>query len=165
MSDVLAPRFRRLFDYEKGSHARVLAALAAVPAERRAAAEFQRALDLFAHVLAARRMWLGRLGWAPKTGAPLEPQGTRLEELGARLAEVDELWTRALAERGDAELAQSFEYQSLDAGRFRNTLDDVLTQLYGHALYHRGQIALCLKALGVQPPTTDFILWSRVALG
>ena len=162
MSDQLATRYRRLFKYEKQSHAKVLAALQAVPEERRAAPEFQRAVDLFAHVVAAREMWLARLGQGTKPST-LEPQGVPLAELGARLTHMEHEWTRYLTSMNDAEVHRGFDYQSLDAGGFHNTVDEVLTQLYGHALYHRGQISLCLKALGEKPPTTDFIYFARVA--
>ncbi len=38
---------------------------------------------------------------------------------------------------------------------------DVLTQLHGHSLYHRGQIASLVRAAGGEPAKTDFIFWSR----
>ena len=165
MSDPLSAHFRRLFEYEQDSHAKVLAALQAVPEEQRARAEFQKALDLLAHVVAARRIWLGRLGMTPAPQGGLEPKGAKLSELPARLTEMQALWSRYLAGLHDADVQRSLEYQSLDAGRFKNTLEEVLTQLYGHSLYHRGQIALQLRALGCAPPTTDFIFWARVAQG
>jgi uncharacterized damage-inducible protein DinB len=84
--------------------------------------------------------------------------------ISARLTEVHALWSRYLAGIRDADVERPFEYKSLDAGRFRNTLGEVLTQLHGHSLYHRGQIALQLRALGCTPPTTDFIYWARVAV-
>jgi uncharacterized damage-inducible protein DinB len=56
-----------------------------------------------------------------------------------------------------------FEYQSLDAGRFRNTIADVLAQLYGHSWYHRGQIAMLVRTAGGQPAVTDLIYWCREA--
>lgn len=156
--------FRRLFAYERDSHAKVLAALQAVPAERRGEPDFGTAVDLFAHLVAARRLWLTRLGVAPAASGGLEPKGTPLAELPTRLAEMESLWERYLAGLDDDAVARRLEYQSLDAGRFENTLGEVLTQLHGHSLYHRGQIALRLRALGVTPPTTDFIFWARKPL-
>ena len=45
--------------------------------------------------------------------------------------------------------------------RYRWPLIDLLTQLFGHAWYHRGQIALLVKDLGGEPVDTDYIFWSR----
>jgi uncharacterized damage-inducible protein DinB len=164
MSEPITDHFRRLFAYEQDSHAKVLAALQAVPEERRGQGEFQKALDLLAHVAAARRLWLGRLGVAPAATGGIEPKGMKLSELPARLSEMHGLWSRYLAGLRDGDWQRTVEYQSLDAGRFRNTLGEILTQLYGHSLYHRGQIALQLRALGCAPPVTDFIYWARVGL-
>jgi uncharacterized damage-inducible protein DinB len=161
MNVTPAARFRRLFEYERASHATVLAALRAVPEARRSAPQFQKALDLLAHVVAARRMWLARFGVAAAPPGGLEPAGTELAELGPRLDEMHALWTRYLDALGDDDVQRVFEYRSLDAGWFRNTIEDVLTQLYGHSLYHRAQIATLLRALGCEPPITDYIYWAR----
>src|SRR5436309_2743490 len=75
------------------------------------------------------------------------------------------LWSDYLAGADDAELARVFEYQSLDAGRFRNRVEDILAQLFGHSWYHRGQIAVLVRAAGGQPAVTDFVYWSREPVG
>src|SRR5215468_9761514 len=50
----LADRFRRWYEYERDCNAKSLEMLASVPAERRSAPEFQKAVDRMAHLLAAR---------------------------------------------------------------------------------------------------------------
>ena len=161
MSDPQSAYFRRLFEYEQDSHAKILAALQAVPDSLHESPEFRQSIDLLAHLVAARRTWLTRLGVAPAPPGGLFPQGTRLSELPARFEEMNALWSRYLARLTDEAVRASFEYSSLDAGRFRNTPEEVLTQLHGHSLYHRGQIASRIRALGLSPPVTDFIFWAR----
>ena len=51
--------------------------------------------------------------------------------------------------------------RSYDAGWFRNRVEDILAQLYGHSLYHRGQVAQLVRSLDEKPVTTDFIFWAR----
>ena len=70
-------------------------------------------------------------------------------------------WTAYLEGLSEAALDRAFEYKSLDAGWFRSVIGDILTQLFGHSLYHRGQIASLVKAAGGQPAATDFVYWSR----
>ena len=65
MADELIARFRRWFEYEQDAHAKVLSSLDTVPADRRTGPEYRKAVSLFAHVVAGRRMWLGRLGVLP----------------------------------------------------------------------------------------------------
>ncbi|HEY2954816.1 MAG TPA: DinB family protein [Candidatus Eisenbacteria bacterium] len=158
-----AGEYRRWFDYERDSHARVLAALAAVPPDRRSAPEFQRALTLLAHVVVARRLWLFRLGAAREGPGPGDffPEDLTLPEVAGRLEAMEAVWTSYLAGLDDAAVARPFEYRTFEGEWFRLPVADILTQLYGHSLYHRGQIALLLRAGGFEPATTDFVFWAR----
>ena len=164
MPDILADRFRRWFDYEQDAHAKTLASLDAVPAELRAKPEYGKAVSLLAHLVAARRMWLFRLGKSEYQPKEFFPQGVTLEQLERNLDEMHRLWAGYLGRLTDAEILEPFEYTSSDAGRMRNTLEEVLTQLFGHSHYHRGQIAQLVRMIGGQPATTDFIYWSRQPL-
>jgi len=56
-----AEKYRRWFEYEQDSNAKVLASLEATAEELRSTAAFQKAVDLMAHLVAARKMWLYRL--------------------------------------------------------------------------------------------------------
>lgn len=169
MSDGAADRYRRWFEYERDSHVKVLASLAAVPAEARAREEYQKAVTLLAHIAAARLLWLFRFGAAqavaaefrPRTGADFFPAHVSLADVAARVAAMEAAWADYLTGLTDAELARVFEYQSLEGARFRNTVEDILTQLFGHSWYHRGQIALLLRSIGAQPATTDLVFWAR----
>lgn len=161
MTSSMPDRFRRWFEYEKDSHAKVLASLNAVPAALRSGDGFQKAVDLMAHLIAARWLWLHRFGAAGMGPAALFPRHLPLEELPDRLATLEFAWERYLKNLDDEELARDFEYRSLDGGVFRSRVEDVLTQLFGHSLYHRGQIAQHLRTLGAEPAITDFIFWTR----
>lgn len=152
--------YRRWFEYEKDSHAKVLASLQAVSVELQSAPQLQKAVDLFAHLIAARNMWLYRLGHGSKP-EELFPLNTPLASLTNPLDEMHSAWSAYLKDLTDEQVAHVFEYQSYEGKRFRNTIEDVLTQLYGHSLYHRGQIAMILRSIGAEPAPTDFIYWTR----
>ena len=161
MTTLLSDRYRRWFEYEKKMHEKVLASLNGVKAESRQSPSFQKAVDLLAHILAARRMWLFRFGVFKAEPSDLFPEKATLSDLPRQLQEVQEAWSAYLERLDDTELARVFEYQSYDAGRFRNTIEDILTQLFGHSLYHRGQIAALVRSLGAEPAVTDFVYWTR----
>jgi uncharacterized damage-inducible protein DinB len=164
MSEALAQQYRRWLDYEADVHAKVVQSLETVPAEHRSSPAFIKAVALLAHLVAARRMWLGRFGAAPPTTGSLFPEGLGLAEVVDRLRTVQEMWTAFLSRATDEDLRRVFEYQSLDAGRFRNQVEDILAQLFGHSWYHRGQIAMLVRAAGGEPAVTDFIYWCREPL-
>lgn len=155
-----ADRYRRWFEYEKDSHQKVLASLNAVRGELRTAGPFQKAIDLMAHITAARRMWLFRFG-VSKEPAELFPQNVELDDLPRLVASMQTAWSDYLDKLEDTELARVFEYQSYEGDRFRNTIEDILTQLFGHSLYHRGQIAMILRSIGAEPAVTDYVYWTR----
>jgi uncharacterized damage-inducible protein DinB len=70
-------------------------------------------------------------------------------------------WDDYLAGLGDAELDRVFEYRALEGDRFRNRVEDIVTQLFGHSWYHRGQIASLVRELGGEPAATDYVFWVR----
>jgi uncharacterized damage-inducible protein DinB len=158
-----AERYRRWFDYEIDSHAKVLASLNSVPPQNRSAPTFKKAVDLLAHIVAGRLLWLFRLGGAREAPRDLFQQGFPFEELVPRIQEMETLWASYLARLDDAEVARTFEYRTTEGTSFRNKVEDVLTQMYGHSLYHRGQIASLVRASGGEPAKTDFIFWTREA--
>jgi uncharacterized damage-inducible protein DinB len=83
MADKLTARFRRWFDYERDAHAKVLRSLETVPADRRAGAEYKKAVSLLGHLTAARRIWLSRLGVVPASGDPIFPEDAELPAVAA----------------------------------------------------------------------------------
>jgi uncharacterized damage-inducible protein DinB len=117
-------------------------------------------LRLFAHVLAAERVWLLRLR--------REDAG---DEPGWPVLAVAEL--EALADRNAREIAHLVEpleaealnaactYRNSQGTEFRTSVGDVLTHVFLHGSYHRGQIAAAIRAAGGQPVNTDFITWVR----
>lgn len=160
MSQAVVDRYRRWFEYEKDAHAKVIASLDTVPAERRSSTEYRRAVKIMAHIVAARRVWLGRLGVIPGVNS-LFPDEPDVAQVAAEWKHTEDLWSEYLSGLDDASLGREFEYQSFDAGRFRNPVEDILAQLFGHSSYHRGQIAMLIRAAGGEPAATDLIYWCR----
>ena len=163
MNDILTDRYRRWFDYEKDSHAKTLDSLNAVPKELRASEQFRKAVNLMGHIIAARRVWLFRFG-VLKNNVELFPRETNLADLPRHISEMETVWFQYLTELNDREIARVFEYTSYEGSRFRNTIEEILTQLFGHSWYHRGQIALLLRSIGAEPAVTDFVFWAREAV-
>lgn len=153
-------RYRRWFEYEKDSHAKTLAALNATPADLRDSEGFRKAVYLMGHIIAARHMWLFRFGFLTEK-IELFPRETTFDELQEKLSLMEASWSKYLEQLDDAKLEAVFEYESYEGQRFQNTIEEILTQLFGHSWYHRGQIAQLLRAIGAEPAVTDFVFWAR----
>lgn len=157
----LADRFRRWYDYERDCNAKSLAMLESVPADRRDTPEFQKAVGRMAHLVAARRRWLGRLGhWQDPPTSPF-PQAS-FADLPAMVADTEAAWVAYLANLDDADLEREVEWQALDGKSYRWDVEGILTQTFGHAWYHRGQIAQLVAGLGGQAVDTDYLFWCKL---
>jgi uncharacterized damage-inducible protein DinB len=156
-----AARFRELFTYERDAHAKVMASLGAVPLIKHSQSEYLRALQLVAHIEVARRFWLFRLGANEARPADFFPKTGDLAALSSQLAQTENKWAAYLDTLDDAAMVRVIEYESTEGQWYTNTVEEVLTQLYGHSLYHRGQIAMLLRTLGCQPAETDYIYYAR----
>jgi uncharacterized damage-inducible protein DinB len=165
MSASMIDSFRRWYDYEKDVHAKVLTSLGSVPENRRQEPAFQKATSIMGHIIAARHLWLFRFGILPDHPTDFFPKGLSIADLSDRETKVEGHWQAYLNRLDEAEFNRSFEYQSLDGGKWRNTVGEILTQLFGHSWYHRGQIASLVRAAGGEPAITDFVFWAREAVG
>ncbi|WP_165072502.1 DinB family protein [Paludisphaera rhizosphaerae] len=161
MSQILADRFRRWFTYENEVHEWTLAAIESVPADRRDSPEYRRAVDLMAHLNEARGIWKRRIEGTSRPNENTFPPGRTLEEVKTAWAETASDWSAFLEALDDEGLARVVDYRTLDGSPFRNTVEELLTQLFGHSFYHRGQIAMLVKAAGGTPAMTDYVYWLR----
>jgi uncharacterized damage-inducible protein DinB len=161
MVTTLVDQYRRWFEYEKDSHRKVLESLETVPEDGRSSEPYQKALNLTAHLVAARRIWLHRLEPAVERPAAIFPTGVAREGLRADFEAIERAWSDYLGALTDADLARVFTYRTTEGDWYSTALADVLTQLYGHSHYHRGQIASLVRAAGGRPAMTDFIFWVR----
>lgn len=160
-----ADEFRRLFAYEQDAHADTLASLKAAEPACREHADFVKAIELAAHIATCRDMWLGRLQGQSVRPATLFPSASSFRDLACVFDRTHSNWSAYLDHLDDAELDRLFEYLGYDGGRYRDSVRNVLIQLFGHSLYHRGQIALLLRRIGAEPARTDFVFWTRRAIG
>ncbi len=159
-SPSFAERFRRWYEYEKDCNAKTLQMLRSVPLAARSSAAFERAVGKMAHLVAARHMWLFRLGVVADHPESWFPP-TSLEQLPGAIRSIEERWTAYLGKLSDADVPAEFTCTGSDGKRYRWRLIDLLTQVFGHAWYHRGQIAMLVKDLGGQAQDTDYIFWER----
>jgi uncharacterized damage-inducible protein DinB len=146
--DAIA-HFTRLFAYDAWANEEVLAGL------RTAAKPQPRALELMAHIFSAERLWMERLEQKPQT-LPVWPKFT-IEECDKQAAELPSLWKLYLANGSEADLAEPISYRNSKGEPWSSRRDDILMHLITHSAYHRGQVAMTVRAAGSSPAYTDFI--------
>ncbi|MBI5155569.1 hypothetical protein HZA57_10070 [Candidatus Poribacteria bacterium] len=145
---------RELIGYEDWANQQVLEAMEA------AGQPDSNAVDLLAHTLAARRVWLYRLTNQSTDGMDVFPHAT-LDECHRDAVECSALWSEYAVRLTAEELARLLDYRNLRGEPYQNFVWAVLMHLATHGAYHRGQAARAMRAAGQTPATTDFILWAR----
>jgi uncharacterized damage-inducible protein DinB len=145
----LIEHFTRLFNYDGWANQEVLGGL------RTAVTPLPRAVQLMAHIFSSQRLWMARLEQKPQT-LPVWPEFT-LEECDRQAAELPVLWKDYLTSRSEADLAEPVGYRNSKGEPWNSRKDDILMHLITHSAYHRGQLAMTVRAAGSTPAYTDFI--------
>ncbi len=153
--------FRGLQAYEIWASGKTIAALRSAAEASGDRAAFDRARGIFAHIQGARHEWFFRLGQIARRPWVMFPDWS-IDECAADAARLDGLWTGYLERLTDADLDVEVSYKSNEGKPFASLRRDILTHVYNHSTYHRGQIAILVKmAGGTAPDTTDFIVSTR----
>jgi uncharacterized damage-inducible protein DinB len=147
-----AKDFLRMFAYDDWANRECLAAM------RAAGSVSADTLGRMGHILSAQKLWLERILKEPQS-MPVWPSST-IEDCLALTDDLSPAWRNYL------ELGNQFAPRSLDDKvEYRNSkgelwssrVQDVLMHVLFHSAYHRGQIALQMRASGTTPAYTDFI--------
>ena len=147
--------FIKLFDHMEWADRRALASLRAMKNPP------PTAVELLAHILGASRVWLARIDG---TQSPLVVWPKLTLDEGERVLEENaKAYRRVLSNLPSAGLQQPITYKNSAGDRFTSTIEDMLTQVFTHASYHRGQIAAQVRAAGGTPNPTDYIAYIRGA--
>ena len=99
-------------------------------------------------------------------GRPFDMQ--RFRQTPPNLEEIERLFGEAhtdgavyVARLDEAELARTIEFPVPAFKDFHPPVRDALMQVIMHGEHHRAQCAVRLRALGANPPVTDYIAWVR----
>lgn len=154
----------RLFAYGEWANHRFLDAVAPLDGEA-----FARDLKgshggirgTLVHTYGAEWVWHQRfLGVAPQA-LPGESQITGVAVLRERWAALEaerRAWLAALEPDAGARV---IEYRNLKGDAFSGRLWPLVQHVTNHGSYHRGQVAVFLRQLGMKPPTTDLVAFDR----
>jgi len=145
----------RLYEHLAWADQEVLESLAST---QRPPAE---AIKLLGHVLAAERFWLARIRREDLSGLVVWPEAQSLDQCRQRLAENRTGYQSLVAGLGDEDLAATVSYRTTRGDQFENALEDILLHVALHGAHHRGQIAAMARHVGLEPASTDYILFAR----
>jgi uncharacterized damage-inducible protein DinB len=150
-------RYRKLLAFEEEANRRMFAALESIPESGRKHPDFERALQLLPHNQLARYIWMARLEGRPYEAPKDWFPSWRLEETKMAEAEQNREWGEYLGHLSDPDLQKTISYTTTEGQPLVRLVDDILTHVFNHSTYHRGQLARMVTQCGGQRPKTDFI--------
>jgi uncharacterized damage-inducible protein DinB len=155
-----AKDFLRMFAYDDWANRECLAAMrAAGPTAGASTDDSSDTIGRMAHILSAQKLWLERILKEPQS-MPVWP-GSTIQDCMALADEMSSAWRNYLTRLGNRfapdALDDIVEYRNSKGELWSSRVEDILTHVLFHSTYHRGQIALQMRASGVQPAYTDFI--------
>jgi uncharacterized damage-inducible protein DinB len=150
----LISHYRQLASYDVWANREVAEAL------RASGNPPPQSLKWLAHIVAAEYVWLTRLR-SETAPLPVWPE-LSLERCEEESKKLGAAWRDFLA--SDARLEQSVSYKNSKGESWTNSVADILTHVFLHSAYHRGQIAADMRQAGYTPAYTDFIHGVRQGL-
>jgi uncharacterized damage-inducible protein DinB len=166
MHSALA-ELRDLYAYNRWANRRILAAVAAVPADEAArdlGSSFPSLLATLSHVLSAEWIWLERWKGRSPAGFPDAGALASLPDLTRWWQTVEREQTGFLDHLLPSDLDEILEYRNTAGARFHAPLWQLMRHLVNHSTYHRGQVVTMLRQLGAAAPSTDLVLFHRELL-
>ncbi len=115
---------------------------------------------LLAHIFSSKLMWLGRINASEYATINTWPE-LRLQDslvLGERMLTE---WLSYINSLTQDDLRSEVHYTIKDVGPGMQTVGDIVTHKFMHAMYHRGQMATLVREEGGTPASTDFVVWAK----
>jgi uncharacterized damage-inducible protein DinB len=118
----------------------------------------ERAYELLSHIIAAQKIWLSRI--QSNGDNPISSWAKfDKKELLMLLNNVHNDWMTYISESNDEQYGLTINYKNSRGEEHTKKIKDVITHVFNHSTYHRGQIAIIVKACGGVPAVTDYIFY------
>lgn len=152
----LQKHFQRQLEYNQWANHEVLTALQGLT-QPLASSE-----KLLAHVISAEFLWLARLQQVSPP-FPVWP-ALSLQQCEEQIRESHRSYLNYFQRELPGALDRVISYKNSKGESWTSRVDDILTHVFAHGAYHRGQIALQMRQAGYTPAYTDFIHGVRQGL-
>lgn len=146
--------YQRLFHFDHWASTQVVASLQSCPDAP------PKAVSLLSHYLQEQWFALDLMQGRDAMKWRGAPEFT-FDDCVENIARLDSAWREYLANKTDAHFETSFEYTNFVGKQTTRVVSDLLTDIVDHGTYHRGQIAMIVRASGGEPAKTWFTRWVK----
>lgn len=145
----------KLFTHEHWANQELLTALKASPSVP------PRTQELIGHILTAHQFWDLRVHGVPIPSFDFWPE-LSLDQCITLNDDYAQKWREYVTALPELIEEQAVVFTALDGTAREFRIVDILLQLHAHSVHHRAQIMLDMKAAGLEPVTTDYLLFCRL---
>ncbi len=121
---------------------------------------FAQPISLMSHIISVQDMWLERILQKEEYLFNVWDNYS-IQECKILNSKSYNAWTEFLSTKNEAGFEESIQYLNPDGEKFTQPLYEIFVHVLSHSEYHRGQINFLLKENGIEPPTVDFISFSK----
>lgn len=122
----------------------------------------EKTLSIMSHLLAAPFIWLNRIKGLPKSEVKLW-EAQDLDTLQQMAEDGAAIWLDFI--QNTKTFDRDLSYTNYVGSPFVTNVEQIMIHLVNHSSYHRGQVALRIRQIGLQPVNTDYITYDRVVTG
>lgn len=124
------------------------------------AASFKSLHGTFLHMWDAESIWWQRMKLNERFVRPSDNfKGTTRDAINGLLSQ-SKLWEEWVQNASDLSLEHVFQYRNNKKELFKMPIYQMLTHVFNHGTYHRGQLITMMRQLGIEKmPQTDFSVW------
>jgi uncharacterized damage-inducible protein DinB len=117
----------------------------------------ERGIRLFSHIINAHHVWLARI----REETPMfDVWEIHLINSFAKVNEENYQQSLKLLQE-EKDLDRVVRYTTTKGDTYQNSVQEILLHTCNHSTYHRGQLATLIRESGLEPPTSDYILYKR----
>lgn len=117
-------------------------------------------IRLFLHILCAEQVWITRLQGMDSSQLPIWSDGNLTDCINLSQQNVEN-YTMYLNQLEHTDLDNIIQYSNSKGEQFNSSIREILTHVALHGQYHRGQINMRLRQAGIEPVSTDYIVYVR----
>jgi len=163
-----ADYIRQLFEYNAWANRRMMDACASLaPAQltQNVGGSFGSLRNTLAHIVDVEWLYLERWQGRAADSLPKADSYGDVAALRARFEEVARDYDAHLGKLSATEVGREIRFQNTKGTAYRHPLWQMLVHLVNHSTYHRGQVTVLLRSLGVKANATDMIAFFRERSG
>jgi len=152
-----------LYEYDKWADSRlfeVIAVLTGDQYKKNLNSSFGGIQGTFVHILSANKVWLDR--WTGRKPEPLSVENFPEIEIFKKQWDMYQCGiSNFLQSLTDERLNTPLQYSDFKGNIYNESLFQLMLHKVNHSSYHRGQLVMMLRQLGMEVVSTDMITYIR----